>query len=65
LTKNVSHKKVFVFSLFVLSQASNNTTSPNIWEGTDARAVPPPQIFLGGRPPVPSKFPPMVSELRD
>src|SRR6218665_3801826 len=50
----ISEKNSFMtpfFTLFVLSHASDNTTSQNIG-GTDAWAVPPPQI-LGDRPPVP------------
>src|SRR6218665_1388115 len=35
------------FTLFVLSRASDNTTSQNIGGGADAWAVPPPQIFWG------------------
>src|SRR6218665_1592026 len=41
------------FTLFVLSRASDNTTSQNVGGGTDAWAVPPPQIWGGGVPPVP------------
>src|SRR6218665_490309 len=37
------------FTLFVLLRASDNTTSQNIG-GTDARAVPPPQILGGPSP---------------
>src|SRR6218665_1241989 len=59
--KRVFHKK-FSFTpfsnLFVLRHASNNTASPNIG-GTDAWAVPPPQI-LWGRPPVPPEFRPCL-----
>ena len=48
------------FTLFILSRASDNTTSQDIG-GTDAWAVPPPRIWvgrpptsnLGGVPPVP------------
>ena len=40
------------FTLFLLSSASDNTTSQNIG-GTDAWAVPPPQILRGTVPPVP------------
>ena len=42
-------RKPSYFSLFILSRTSDNTTSQNIG-GTNAWAVPPPQI-LGGRPP--------------
>src|SRR6218665_1835309 len=45
------------FSQFVLCHASNNTSSRNIG-GTDAWAVPPPQI-LWGTTPVPPKSPPL------
>src|SRR6218665_2766592 len=45
------------FTLFVHSRASDNTTSQNIG-GTDAWAVPPPQI-LGDHPPSPSRSPPL------
>ena len=47
--KSLFHKKSFMtpfFTQFVLSHASNNTTSQNIG-GTDAWAVPPPQSFGG------------------
>ena len=41
------------FTLFIPSRTSDNTTSQNIG-GTNAWAVPPPQIFFGGdRPPSP------------
>jgi len=46
-TTTISEKNSFMtpfFTLFVLSRASENTTSQNIG-GTDAWAVPPPQIF--------------------
>src|SRR6218665_866074 len=50
-TTTISEKNYDTFfTLFVLSRASDNTTSQNIG-GTDARAVPPPQI--GGCPPCP------------
>jgi len=52
------HKKNTFFTMFVLSRASDNTTSLNIG-GTNAWAVPPPQI-LGDRPPVPPRSPPLV-----
>ena len=40
------------FTLFILSHTSDNTTSQNIG-GTNAWAVPPPQISGGTVPPVP------------
>ena len=46
------HTKNTFLTLFILSRTSDNTTSQNIGE-TDAWAVPPPQSFLGDRPPVP------------
>src|SRR6218665_389597 len=46
------------FTLFVLSRASDNTTSPNI-EGTDAWAVPT-SNFGGTVPPVPPRSPPLI-----
>jgi len=46
------------FSQFVLSHASNNSTSQNIG-GTEAWAVPPPQFFWGRVPILPPKSPPM------
>jgi len=45
------------FTLFVLSHASDNTTSQNIGR-TDAWAVPPPQIWGGTVPSVPLRSPP-------
>src|SRR6218665_3060848 len=42
-------RKTPFFTLFILSRTSGNTTSQNI-VGTNAWAVPPPQI-LGDRPP--------------
>ena len=44
-------RKTPFLTLFILSRASDNTTFQNI-EGTDAWAVPPPQI-LGDHPPSP------------
>src|SRR6218665_94370 len=44
-------RKPQFFTLFILSRTSDNTTSQNIG-GTNAWAVPPPQIW-GDRPPVP------------
>src|SRR6218665_3621455 len=41
-----------IFPLFKLSRPSHNTTSQNIGGGTNAWAVPTPQIW-GGRPPSP------------
>src|SRR6218665_794094 len=43
-------RKTPFFTLFILSHVSDNTTSQNIG-GTNAWAVPPPQIFLGGPSP--------------
>src|SRR6218665_4005978 len=51
-----------VFTLFVLSRASDNTTSLNIG-GTNAWAVPPPQI-LGGPSPSPPRSPPLGDAYR-
>src|SRR6218665_3973128 len=51
-TTTISEKNSFMtplFTLFILYRASDNTTSQNIG-GTDAWAVPPPQV-LGGRSP--------------
>src|SRR6218665_2009625 len=48
--------KIIVFTLFVLSRALNKTTSLNIG-GTNAWAVPPPQILAGTVPP---RSPPLV-----
>jgi len=62
LTKNLFQKILILdtfFSQFVLCLTSENSTSQNIG-GTDACAVPPPQI-VGDHPPVPSKSPPMGS----
>ena len=56
----ISEKNSFVtpfFTLFVLSCASDNTTSQNIG-GTDAWAVPH-LTFWGDRPPSPPRSPPM------
>ena len=47
-----------IFSQFVLCLTFNNSTSQNIG-GTDAWAVPPPQILRGTVPPVLPKSPPM------
>jgi len=61
--KNHYFRKEFLddpfFSLFILLRASNNTTYQNIG-GMDAWAVPPPQIFLGDRPPSPPRSPPLM-----
>src|SRR6218665_4045630 len=46
------------FTLFILSCTSDNTTSQNIG-GTNAWAVPPPQILGGPAPPVPPRSPPL------
>jgi len=50
-------RKNTFFTLFILSRASDNTTSLNIG-GTNAWAVPSPQIF-GGPSPSPPRYPPM------
>src|SRR6218665_3317306 len=53
-------RKTQFFTLFMLSRTSDNTTSQNIG-GTNAWAVPPPQIFLGGPSPQSSpRSPPLV-----
>ena len=53
LYDNFLTRKPPFFTLFILSRISDNTTSQNIG-GTNAWAVPPPQIFFGGdRPPSP------------
>ena len=60
-TTTISEKNSFMtpfFTLFVLSRASDYTTSQNIG-GTDAWAVPPPQSFFGTVPPVPPRSPPL------
>ena len=57
------NKKFFrytFFTQFVLSHASDNTTSPNIGV-TDTWAVPHLTFFWGDRPPVLPKSPPMRS----
>jgi len=51
-------RKTPFFTLFILSRASDNTTSQNIG-GTNAWAVPPPQIWGGTVPPVPPRSPPL------
>src|SRR6218665_2425886 len=59
-TTTISEKNSFMTpffkTLFVLSRASDNTTSQNIG-GTDAWAVPHLKFFLD-RPPVPPRSPP-------
>src|SRR6218665_3399998 len=52
------HKKNTFFTLFILSRVSENTTSQNIG-GTNAWAVPPPQISWGTSPSVPPRSPPL------
>src|SRR6218665_1773818 len=52
-------RKTQFFTLFMLSRTSDNTTSQNIG-GTNAWAVPPPQIFGGTVPPVPPRSPPLA-----
>src|SRR6218665_2681596 len=52
-------RKTQFFTLFMLSRTSDNTTSQNIG-GTNAWAVPPPQIFWGTVPPVPPRSPPLT-----
>src|SRR6218665_797578 len=51
-------RKTQFFTLFMLSRTSDNTTSQNIG-GTNAWAVPPPQILGGTVPPVPPRSPPL------
>src|SRR6218665_2990156 len=51
-------KKTPIFTRFILSRASENTTSQNIG-GTDAWAVPHLK-FLGDRPPNTPRSPPLV-----
>src|SRR6218665_3698837 len=51
-------RKTQFFTLFMLSRTSDNTTSQNIG-GTNAWAVPPPQILEGPSPPVPPRSPPL------
>src|SRR6218665_2753157 len=51
-------RKLSFFTLFILSRRSDNTTSQNIG-GTNAWAVPPPQILGGTVPPVPPRSPPL------
>ena len=52
-------RKTPFLTLFILQRASDNITSPNIG-GTDAWAVPPPQILRGTVPP-PPRSPPHLS----
>src|SRR6218665_2486470 len=52
-------RKTPFFALFILSRASDNIAFQNIG-GTNAWAVPPPQI-LGDRPPVPLGLRPWVA----
>src|SRR6218665_1606428 len=68
-TYYISEKNSFIrpfFTLFILSRASDNTTSLNIG-GTNAWAVPPPQIFGGtvlpGPPGLRPCIPPSPSQL--
>src|SRR6218665_586360 len=51
--------KTIFFTLFVLSCASDNTTSLNIGED-QCMVRPPPQILEGTVPPVPLRSPPLV-----
>jgi len=51
------------FTLFLLSHASDNTTSQNIG-GSDAWAVPPTSNFSGTVSPVPPRSPPLLSNDR-
>src|SRR6218665_2612515 len=51
-------RKTQFFTLFMLSRTSDNTTSQNIW-GDHCMGRPPPQIFLGDRPPSPPRSPPL------
>ena len=52
-------RKTQFFTLFMLSRTSDNTTSQTIG-GTNAWAVPPPQILGGPSPQSPSRSPPLV-----
>src|SRR6218665_3159152 len=52
-------RKTPFFTLFILSRASDNTTSPNIF-GDGCMGRPPPQI-LGERPPSPPRSPHLYS----
>src|SRR6218665_1335220 len=58
-----SQEKHLFFTLFILSRTSDNTTSLNIG-GTNAWAVPPPQIVLGGPPPSPPRSPPLIASIQ-
>src|SRR6218665_3207916 len=49
----------FFYSVHTFARVRQHYTSQNIG-GTDAWAVSPPQICLGGFPPVPSRSPPLV-----
>src|SRR6218665_1572887 len=64
ITTAISQKKSLMtpfFTLFVLSRASDNTTSQNI-KGTDAWAVPPHlQFFWRDRAPSPPRSPPLAT----
>ena len=59
LTKIDQQSDRHLFTLFVLSRTSDNTTSKYIG-GKDAWAVPSPQI-LGGPSPSPPRYPPMLN----
>src|SRR6218665_916272 len=59
-----SHEKTPFFTLLILSRASDNTTSLNIG-GTNAWAVPPPQIFWGAVPPAPLGLRPCIGRIVD
>src|SRR6218665_3259029 len=52
----------FFLTLFVLSRASDNTTSLNIWG--DQCMGRPPSNFGGDRPPVPPRSPPLGNSNR-
>src|SRR6218665_1607579 len=54
-------RKTPIFTLFMLSRTSDNTTSQNIG-GANAWAVPPPQTLGRTVPPVPPRFPPLLSK---
>src|SRR6218665_2344953 len=51
------HKKNTFFTLFILSHASDNTTSQNI--GGPMHGPSPTSNFGGGSPPSPPRFPPL------
>src|SRR6218665_3031972 len=52
-------RKTPFFTLFILSRASDNTTSQNIGGGRMHGPSPTSQ-FLGDRPPSPTRYPPLI-----